>query len=165
MASIYEITESFLTIQSLAEDGTLTDEVLDELFENAVGDLTDKLEGYGKFLTNLRADIAGLKAEEERLTEKRKRLENLEKRSKEACQRAMTAAKKPKIEAGSFTFSIQRNPPSCVIDCDLAGIPSKYLIPQEPKIDKKAILEDLKKNGNILGAVAHIEQGESLRIR
>ena len=107
MASIYEITESFLTIQSLAEDGTLTDEVLDELFENAVGDLTYKLEGYGKFLTNLRADIAGLKAEEDRLAEKRKRLGNLEKRSKEACQRAMTAAKKPKIEAGSFTFSIQ----------------------------------------------------------
>ena len=165
MANIYEITEAFATIQALAEDGELTDEIIAELFENALGDLTDKLGGYGRFLVNLKTDIAGLKAEEERLATKRKRLEDLEKRSKEACKRAMEAAGKTKIESGSFTFSIRKNPPSCVIDCETAGIPSKYLIPQEPTIDKKAILEDLKKEDHILHGVAHIEQGESLTVR
>lgn len=165
MASIYEMTEEFRTLWSLMEEGTLDDDMLTGAFDVAKEDLAYKLEGYCKFLKNLESDIAGLKEEEKRIATRRRTMENTVERAKEAMKTAMLTAGEKKIPAGSFTVSVQSNPPSCVIDCDLAGIPSKYKIPQEPKIDKKALLEDLKAEDNILKGVAHIEQTESLRIR
>lgn len=165
MASIYEMTEEFRTLWALMEDGLLDDNALAGAFDVAKEDLSAKLEGYCKFIKNLESDIAGLKAEEERLAARRKAMENTVERSKEAMRTAMKAAGEKKLPAGSFTVSVQNNPPKCVIDCELAGIPSKYLIPQEPKVDRKALLEDLKKEDNMLKCVAHIEINESLRIR
>ncbi|MCR4556365.1 MAG: siphovirus Gp157 family protein [Saccharofermentans sp.] len=165
MANIYELTGSFQTLWNLMEEGVLEDSVLEEVFENTTEELAIKLEGYCKFIKNLESDIAGLKEEEKRLSARRKTMENTVERAKEAMKVAMNTAGEKKLPCGTFTVSVQSNPPSCVIDCELAGIPSKYLIPQEPKIDRKALLEDLKSEDNILKGVAHIEQGESLRIR
>lgn len=165
MASIYEMTQEFKTLWALMDEGTLDDEALAGAFDVAAEDLALKIEGYCKFIKNLESDIAGLKDEEKRLATRRKVLENTVERSKAAIKDAMLTSGEKKIPAGLFTVSIQSNPPSCVIDCDLAGIPSKYLEPQEPKINKKLMLEDLKADDNILKGIAHIEQGESLRIR
>ena len=168
MASIYELNAEFSTLWQLMEDGTLEDEALIGAFECAKEDLADKLEGYCKFIKNLESDIAGLKEEEKRLATRRKTMENTVERSKLAMQKAMTIAGEKKIPAGSFTCSIQANPPKVVIDEQyLENIPEKYLIPQEPTINKKLMLEDLKENFNTpeLEGIAHLESGESLRIR
>ena len=92
MASIYEIGTEFATIWQLMEDGTLDDETLAEVFENAKDDLADKLEGYCKFIKNLESDIDGLKAEETRLKARRQTMENTVKRAKEAMKVAMAKA-------------------------------------------------------------------------
>lgn len=165
MASIYEMTEEFRTLWALMDEGVLDDEALAGAFDVAAEDLALKIEGYCKFIKNIESDIAGLKEEEKRLSSRRKVLENTVERSKAAIKDAMIAAGEKKIPAGSFTVSIQVNPPSCVIDCGLAEIPGKYLEPQDPKVNKKLLLEDLKNDDNILKGIAHIEQGESLRIR
>ena len=92
-------------------------------------------------------------------------MENTVERSKLAMQKAMMIAGEKKIPAGSFTCSIQANPPKVILDEQyLENIPEKYLIPQEPTVDKKSILADLKDGADLEG-IAHIEQGESLRIR
>ena len=165
MANIYELTNDFQTIWNLMEEGALDDEVLQDIFENTSEELALKLEGYCKFIKNLESDIAGLKEEEKRLHDRRKTMENTVERAKATMQMALSTAGEKKMTCGSFTVSVQKNPPSCVIDCELSAIPSKYLIPQEPTIDKKTMIEDLKAEDNILNGIAHIEQGESLRIR
>ena len=165
MANIYELTGAFQTLWNLMEEGVLEDGELEEVFENTTEELAIKLEGYCKFIKNLESDIAGLKEEEKRLSARRKTMENTVDRAKEAMKAAMNMAGEKKMPCGTFTVSVQANPPSCVIDCSLSEIPGRYLIPQEPKIDKKQMLEDLKSEDNILKGVAHIEQGESLRIR
>ena len=168
MASIYELSEEFLTLWTLMEDGTLDDEALADAFDVAVGDLSAKLEGYCKFIKNLESDIAGLKEEEKRLNTRRKTMENTIERSKAAMQNAMRIAGEKKMPAGTFTVSLQQNPPKVVLDEPyIENIPEKYLIPQEPTINKKLILEDLKEGFVIpeLEGVAHLETGESLRIR
>lgn len=164
MANIYELTGAFNALWDLMEEGNIDDEVLQEVFNNTAEELAVKLEGYCKFIKNLESDIAGLKAEEKRLAEKRRTMENTIERAKFAMQRAMTTAGEKKMPCGSFTVALQNNPPKCVIDMSIADIPSKYLIPQEPTIDKKLLLEDLKASGEQV-PYAHIEQGESLRIR
>ena len=169
MASIYEIGQEFQTLWQLMEDGILDDDTIAGAFDVAKEDLADKLEGYCKFLKNLESDIAGLKAEEERLKARRQTMENTVKRSKDAMQAALNKAGEKKIPCGSFVVSIQTNPPKLIMDADqLAKIPGKYLIPQEPQVDKKAMLEDLKAEGDeakALEGIAHIERGESLRIK
>lgn len=164
MANIYELTGAFNALWNLMEEGEIDDETLQEVFDNTAEELAVKLEGYCKFFKNVESVIAGLKAEEKRLAEKRRAMENTIERAKIAMQRAMTSAGEKKMLCGSFTVSVQNNPPKCVVDVSVANIPSKYLIPQEPTIDKKLLLEDLKASGEQV-PYAHIEQGESLRIR
>ena len=168
MASIYEIGNEFATIWQLMEDGTLDDATLAEVFENAKDDLADKLEGYCKLIKNLESDIDGLKAEETRLKARRQTMENTVKRAKEAMKTAMLTAGEKKIAAGSFTVNVQLNPPKLILDEQyLENIPEKYLIPQEPEINKKQMLEDLKADESLkeLEGIAHIEREESLRIK
>ena len=78
--------------------------------------------------------------------------------------RRMKAVGKKKIETDLFTFRIQRNPASVVMDeAYLENIPKEYLIPQEPKLDRAKIREDLKAGKEL--EFAHLVQTESLRIK
>lgn len=164
MASIYDLTGSFQTLWNLMEEGTLDDEILQEVFENTTEELSIKLEGYCKFIKNLESDIAGLKAEEERLAARRKTMENTIKRSKEAMQRAMNVAGEKKLPCGSFTVSLQKSPASVVLDVtDTSEVPPRYMRYPEPEVDKAKIKEELS-NGVEL-SFAHLESKESLRIR
>ena len=168
MASIYELTQEFETLWSLMEDGLLDDEALAGAFDVATEDLAVKLEGYCKFIKNLESDIAGLKEEEKRLATRRKTMENTVDRAKEAMKKAMETAGEKKIPAGSFTCSIQDNPPKVVLDEQyLENIPEKFLVPQEPQINKKLMLEMLKENFETpeLQGIAHLERSSSIRIR
>lgn len=165
MASIYELTTEFMTLWALMEDGNLDDEALAGAFDVATEDLSYKLEGYCKFIKNLESDIAGLKAEEIRLKTRRQTMENTVTRAKEAMKVAMLTAGEKKLPAGSFTVSVQANPPKVVMDEQyIENIPEKYLTHPEPEINKKAMLEDLKAGADLDG-IAHLETGESVRIR
>ena len=165
MANIYELTNELSLLWDLMENGELEDEVLIGAFDVAKEDLADKLEGYCKFIKNLESDIQGLKAEEERLNARRKTMENTVTRCKEAMKFALNTAGEKKIACGTFTVSVQNNAPSVVLDEQyLENIPEEYLVPQEPKIDKKKIKADIDA-GKDLEGIAHLETGVSLRIR
>ena len=165
MANIYELTNELSLLWDLMENGELEDEVLIGAFDCAKEDLADKLEGYCKFIKNLESDIQGLKAEEERLNARRKTMENTVTRCKEAMKFALNTAGEKKIACGNFTVSVQNNAPSVVLDEQyLENIPEEYLVPQEPKIDKKKIKADIDAGKNLEG-IAHLETGVSLRIR
>ena len=165
MASLYELTAGLQTLWDLMEEGTLEEEMLLDAFKNQEEEISIKIEGYCKFIKNLESDIAGLKAEEERLRDKRKTMENTIDRAKKAMKAAMEVSGEKKIKGDLFTVAIQNNPPSVVLDeqC-LENIPERYLIPQEPKLDRKKIAEDIKA-GEDLNGIAHLEQTESLRIK
>jgi chromosome segregation ATPase len=165
MANIYELTNELQVLWNLMEDGNLDDEMIIGAFDCAKEDLADKLEGYCKFIKNLESDIAGLKAEEERLNARRKAMENTITRCKDAMKFALNTAGEKKIPCGSFVVSVQNSTPSVVLDEQyIENIPEKYLIPQEPKIDKKRIKADIDAGKNLDG-IAHLETTTSLRIR
>lgn len=165
MANIYELTNELSLLWDLMESGELDDEALIGAFDVAKEDLADKLEGYCKFIKNLESDIQGLKAEEERLNARRKTMENTVSRCKDAMKYALNTAGEKKIACGTFTVAVQNTTPSVVMDeTYLENIPEKYLVPQEPKIDKKKIKADIDAGENLDG-IAHLETSTSLRIR
>ena len=165
MASIYELKAEFDTLWTILEDELADDEVIADAFQTATEDLADKLENCCKYIKNCETEIAGLKAEEERLNARRKAKENAVKRLKELMKMAMLAAGEKKIQCGTFTTSVQNNAPSVVLDEPyIENIPQEYLRIKEPEIDRKKMLEDLKA-GKDLEGLAHLEVGQSLRIR
>ena len=162
--TLYELTDEFRSLLEMAEDPEIDEEVLQDTMEALGGEIEDKADGYAKVLKQMESDVVGLKAEEARLNERRKVLENNMKRMKTSLQEAMEVTGKRKFKTDLFSFGIQKNPASVVMDEQyIENIPEEYLIQQDPKIDKMKIKEDLKA-GKDLG-FAHLEQTESLRIR
>lgn len=164
MANLYEIKNEFNTLWNILEDELVDDNELLDAFQTATEDLSEKLDNCCKYLKNQEAVIAGLKEEETRLKNKRQALENATVRLKGLMKEALEASGESKMTCGTFAVSVQNNAPSLVIDVDAKYIPSKYLIPQEPKIDKNLLKSDLK-DGADLGQICHLEQSSSIRIR
>ena len=165
MASIYDLKNTFNTLWAILEDEGASDDVILDAFATATEDLADKLENCCKYIANEEATIEAFKAEEDRIKARRKAKENAVDRLKKLMFDAMNTAGIKKQACGTFTCSVQANPPKAVIDVSLADIPSDYLIPQLPTVDKKKLLADLKADPDALASIAHLEQGESLRIR
>lgn len=161
MATLYEITDSLKLIQSLIEEGA-DEEVFAEAIAKNEMDLADKLEGYAMVMKNIESDIDGFKAEEKRLAERRKSMESKIKRMKEAMHDAMSSTGEKKIQGEKFTFTVQKNPPSLKVMDDKL-IPGHFFEQQEPQLNKKALMDELKAGNEIAGA--EISEGESLRIR
>lgn len=165
MANIYELTQDYLRLLEMAEDPELDPEVIADTFEGIEGELEIKAENYAKVMKNLEGDIAALKAEEERLAKKRKAIENNIKRMKGTLQEAMELTGKTKFKTELFSFGIQKNAPSVVIDAaDIRDIPEDYLKFKEPEVDKTAIKNAINAGVNFEG-LAHLEVSQSLRIR
>ena len=162
MANIYELAADFLKVQELIEEGELDHEMLLNTLECLDYEIEEKAEGYAKIIKNLTAEVNGLKAEEERLSNKRKAIENNIDSLKRNLEEAMILTGKRKFKTDLFSFNIQKNPPSVKI-LDETKIPEEFRIPQPDKIDNKGILHQLK-NGATFD-FAEITQGESLRIR
>lgn len=165
MANIYEITQDYLQIQEMMEDPELDPQTLADTFEAVEGELEIKAENYAKVMKNLEGDVAGLKAEIERLTTKKKTIENNIKSMKSTLQGVMELTGKTKFKTDLFSFGIQKNAPSVIIDAeDVRDIPEDYLKFKEPEVDKTAIKAAIN-DGVDLSGIAHLEQSVSLRIR
>lgn len=167
MASLYDLTGDYVKFAEYMEQVELEPEMqeaLEDALNNLDEDIEIKLENYAKIIKNFESDIAGLKAEEERLAKKRKAMENSIKHMKERMTIAMQQTGKLDIKGELFKFKVQANPPAVVMDVNIEDVPEKYLIAQDPKIDKKKLAEDLKA-GVELDGVAHLEVSSSIRIR
>lgn len=103
-----------------------------------------------------------MKAEEKRLAERRKSMENSITRMKESVQQSMIATNKTRIKGDLFTFSIRNNPAKLQV-LDDSAIPKSYFVEQEPKLDNKSLKQALVDGEEIDGAM--LTYGKSLNIK
>ncbi|HEM4056621.1 TPA: siphovirus Gp157 family protein, partial [Streptococcus suis] len=120
----------------------------------------EKVENTVKVIKNKEADVDKLKEEIDRLTKRKKSIENDITRLKTGLQGAFEITGHEKVKTLLFTVSLANNQPSVVVDEDL--LPKKYFI-QTLKPDKTAIKELLKAGKKVKGAV--LQESRSLRIR
>ena len=164
MANIYEFMSGFMALWELIGDETIEDSVIEECFENMTDDFKVKIENCCKYIKNLESDIEGLKAEEKRIKEKRQAMENSKERLKALMFKAQLASGEKKLVCGSFTTSIQANPPKVVLDESyIENIPEEFLTFPEPEVNKTKIKDALKAGAEL--GFAHLEVSEGLRIR
>lgn len=163
--TLYELTNDYMNLLELAEDPDIDEQAFMDTLEGIDGALEDKAEGYAKVIRTLEGDAAACDAESKRLRNKKQAIERNIDRMKRALQYAMETTGKTKFKTALFSFGIQKNPASVVMDEQyIENIPERFLIHKDPEINRAAIKSAIKA-GEDVGGIAHLEQTESLRIR
>ena len=162
MSTLYQLTEAYQELLSMALDPDTDPEALADTMEAIEGEFEVKADGYAKVMKELKAIADARKAEAKRLLDGAKSVEANIDRMKAALMTAMKLTGKTKFKTELFGYGIQKNPPALKIDMP-DRVPEEFLIPQEPKVDSAAIKKELKE-GTVFDW-CHLEQSESLRIR
>ena len=162
MSTLYELTNEYMALLEMAEDPDIDPQAFADTLEALGGELEMKADGYARVMKELEGRAATMRFESKRLENGYKTIERNIDRMKHALQDSMVATDKRKFKTDLFSFSIRKNPASVVIDRE-TSIPPEFLIPQDPKIDKKAIKAAIDRGDDI--TFAHLEQGESLIIK
>lgn len=159
MATLYELTKTAYELQTMLETGDIDEEVFRDTLEGMSGD--EKIENVCKVIRNLEAQAAAFKAEKDRMADRQKTAENGVKRLKQSLLDYLVAANIKKRSAGLFTVSVGTS--KAVNITNEAALPDRYFVPQEPRLDKTMIGNDLKANVHVEGA--EIVENPFLRIR
>lgn len=165
---LYELTDKYSAFNNYANDvldEEMTEEDIQMLIDNleSIEDLIEnKVEATTKLMKNIEADIKIYKEEEERLAKRRKTLQNKFDGIKSYVQSMLEVSGINKVNAGVFSVRLQANPPSLNV-FDESKIPDLYKVPQQPKVDGKMLLADVK-SGKVIEGVNLITDKKHLRI-
>ena len=163
MASLYDITGRALALMEMASYGDVEEEVIKDTWEGLEGEFDAKVEVYCKVIRNIDGDVKALKEEIDRLTEKKKAMENTITRMKETLYQSMKALGKEKAGGTILKASIQKNGGVLPLIYKDEDVPADFQ-KVEMKTDTAKIREQLDKGVEL--AFAHYgERGESLRIK
>jgi len=164
MPALYELAASYKNIAELLDDPLIPQEAITSALSIVEGDIAVKAQNIAVILQAMGGDIDIIKAEEKRLSSRRKAIEDGLDHLKRYLFEQMEKINLPKIKTATFSINIQNNPPAVQIT-DEKAIPAKFLtiIPQTMVPDKKLIAAALKAGENVSGC--EMTQGKSLRIR
>ncbi|MCI9246866.1 MAG: siphovirus Gp157 family protein [Clostridia bacterium] len=162
MANLHEITSAF---PALLENEEMTEENKQQIEQELTLLLQQKSKNIIGYVRNNELTIEAMKAEEKRIVDARKALENRNDRFKEYVKECMQRSGITKIETGLGMLSIAKSPISIEIENE-DEVPSEFK--QETitiKIDKKAIANNFKQTGEIPSGVTIYTNNMSLRIK
>ena len=138
----------------------------EDMIATAVEGETNLLEAIGsgvKRLAELDALLDSTKALADGIEERRARFKRQHELLKDALLVAMESSEIKKLELPLATISVKRTPASAMI-VDESAVPSKFWKPQDPKLDKKAVLDALKTGEAVEGATLS-NGGQALQVR
>lgn len=165
MPSMYELTADYKTVLEMATNPEIDPQAITDTLESIAAEIEVKAENTAIILKEIEAEAAKIKAEEQRLKDRRTSLENNVKNIKQRLFDAMKTTGKEKFKTTLFSFSIAKNGGKLpvIVDVDTADLPDDLItITEKPNLD--AIAAFLEQNPE--STLAHFgERGESLRIK
>ena len=162
--SLYNITNSFITLFEKAEQGELTKEEIEEQGKDLAISLKNKSTSIIGYVRNLDLTSEAIKNEIDRLTTMKKAIDSKSAKFKEYVKQNMEELELQKIDTELGTLSIAKNPASVEI-YDENMISDEYKKEKVTvTIDKTAIKNALKDGKEVQGARL-VEDKTSLRIK
>lgn len=159
--SLYNLVGSYNQLWNQIEEMDL--DALEDTLQSIEDAIEVKAENYAYMMRMMDAEAEVIKAEEKRLADRRKAVENRKERLKANLENGLLMAGIDKVKTPTVTVAIQNNPPSVQIE-DEDLVPEQFVTVEIiRKIDRKSILQALKDGDLIEGC--SIKQGKSLRIR
>lgn len=116
MSKLYELAEEYNELLEMMEDDSVDMEVLRDTLEGVEGEIEIKAENLAKIIKELDGTATMIETEINRLKAKKDAVSNNAKSAKKYLESVMIATGKKKFKTDLFGFSIQKNPPSLVID-------------------------------------------------
>lgn len=167
--TLYELTDEFLQLQQMLEDGEADEQIYQDTLESLEYDLEEKADNYAKIIRNFESQIETLKAEERRLKDRRQVCEKAIKRLKDNLQAAMVQTGKRKIKTDLFSFTVAKNGGALpvIVDVETEDLPDEcVVITEKPDLKALAALLTDPENKEYYKKFAHFgERGETLRIK
>ncbi len=162
--SLYNITNSFITLFEKAEQGELTKEEIEEQGKDLAISLKNKSTSIIGYIRNLDLTSEAIKNEIDRLTTMKKAIDNKNIKFKEYVKQNMEELELQKIDTELGTLSVTKNPASVEV-YDENMISDEYKKEKlTVSIDKTAIKNAIKNGKEVQGARL-IEDKTSLRIK
>lgn len=161
MANLYEIASQYRAILEMEPEND--DELAAQMnaLDELGGELTVKADNIVRYMRNLSAEADALKAEEEKLYQKRKAIENKHDRLKAYLATQLMLAGLHELKAGIFKLRFQPTTPAISIINENA-IPEKFWVVKR-EVSKQSIKEAIKNGEEVPGI--EIQRGETLVIR
>ena len=160
---LYDLTDSYRNIWNLVDNEDIDLSAIEMALTTLESEIQSKAQNITVILRGMENDAEVIKAEERRLADRRKALENKVAWFKNYLMEQMEVAGLDKIKTPTLTIAIQKNPPAVQI-VNEKEIPAKFLtvVPEQYKPDLVKIREYLKNN---TAGWAKLEQKKSLRVR
>lgn len=162
---LYEYTADYLAVQDMLNRAETEEEFAEAsaMLTDIEAGFDDKVENMIKFVRELESESAAVKAEEERLNNRRKTIDNKIKYIKDYVKDSMITADKTRVNGQLFTISVAQTPLSVTV-FDISEIPEQYRIPQPDKPDKTALKNYFKETGEVFRG-CEFSTGTTLRIK
>ena len=167
--TLYEMTTAYKAFLTAVENGDIPEEAIADTLEGIESSIDEKIDNIACMLKSLAAEEAAIKAEEERLAQRRKSKANLQDRLKNYLSDMLLAMGKTEFENPRHKISFRKTPGKVVFDDEKAFIEWAMLNADsllnygKPTVDKTAIKVALT-NGAELNGV-RIESGQSMTIK
>lgn len=165
MATLYELTNDYMTLLDMAQDPNIDPDVLTDNMDSIYGCLEEKIEGYICVMKEVEALEQKYDSEIKRLTAQKTVFRNNLKRMKDHVVKSMNIMGMKKIRTEHFGVSVANNggvQPMEVTD-DINQIPDEYRI-YKPEANTEKIRKALE-NGAELGFAHLSPRGQHLSIR
>ena len=145
MSSLFNLTDSYLKVKRMEEEGADTETIIDTL--NAIESaIEDKAENYHGFIKQLEGEIHAINTEQKRLVDLKRSKVNLIERLKQNLIAALEATGSERIQTDTVIVSLRNNAYTLDIQ-DESNIPMDFVEEViERKIDKRALLQYVKEN-------------------
>jgi hypothetical protein len=166
--TLYDITNDFLTVYNMIDDGEIDEQVILDTLEGIQCSFEDKADGFAKMIKSLENRVNGISEEIKRLNSKKTTTVNKINWLKSQLAFAMRSTGNMKFSTTLFNYNIQKNggKRTLTVDAPIDDIPERFRVKQPDTVDGEAVREYLAEIGHDYCEFAHLEpQTESLRIR
>ena len=159
--NLYEIAGQYRAVLEMEPEND--DELAAQMnaLDELGGELTVKADNIVRYMRNLSSEADALKAEEDKLYQKRKAIENKHDRLKNYLAVQLYLAGIRELKAGIFKLRFQPTTPAISI-IDESAIPEKFWIVKR-EVSKASIKDAIKAGEEVPGI--EIQRGETLVIR
>lgn len=148
---MYDYSEAYISLEQKLVNGEIELETYQDTIESISDGGNEKAENLGKMIDNFKAQSTILKDEADKLTAKRKSLDNKVEWLTASLETYLMALGKEQYQVGLYKLWYKKLP-DVVEFTNENVIPKAYKTPQEPKIDKRSISRALKDGETVRGA-------------
>jgi hypothetical protein len=164
-APLYQLAAQHRELQMLAEEADVDAQAISDTLEGLVGEFEDKAQAVAMVIGNLEGAADAISEAAKQMQARAKRLNERAAGIKTYLKIQMQATGITKISCSYFAITLRKNPPRLDI-ADEQSIPDEFRVwpePPAPTIDRKALLDALKRGRDIPGA--RIAQDERVEIK